>query len=208
MDEVKIQRNGLFTHLASKMFHMKLSEEKYSMITLLKEIPELSSLFKRMKGNLPLLPISLHKETLHIEQAVLNHYHMTKDRFINLAAEKWRLPIDLENITEEDRLIKLGMREPINKNKESLLPFRYDYRLDTYTLSLQKDMPSQLLPDMLIMYLLLYNLSMISRYEIDWWTELFKEMGHQDLPFISGFLDIAEFKIPILVGEWLTGKEV
>lgn len=208
MDEVKIQRNGLFTHLASKMFHMKLSEEKYSMITLLKEIPELSSLFKRMKGNLPQLPISLHREALHIDQAVLNHYHMTKDRFIQLAAEKWRLPIDLENITEEDRLIKLGLREPISKNKESLLPFRYDYRLDTYTLSLQKDMLSQLLPDMLIMYLLLYNLSMISRYEIDWWTELFKEMGHQDLPFISGFLDVAEFKIPIIVGEWLAGKEV
>ena len=66
MDEVKIQRNGLFTHLASKMFHMKLSEEKYSMITLLKEIPELSSIFKRMKGNLPKLPISLHKGALHM----------------------------------------------------------------------------------------------------------------------------------------------
>lgn len=207
MDEVKIQRNGLFTHLATKMFHMKLPEEKHSMLALLKEIPELSSLFKRMKGQASQLPVYLHKESFHISHTVLDHYHMTKERFIQQAIGKWQIPIDLESVVEEDKLIKFGLREPLDEHKSIGLPFRYDYRSGTYTLSMQKDEPSQMLPDMLILYLLLYNLSMIARYEIDWWTELFKEMGHQDLPFIKGLMEIAESKIPLLIGEWLLEKD-
>ena len=44
---------------------------------------------------------------------------MTKDRFIQLAARKWRLPICLENILKEDNLIKLGLIGPISKNQEA-----------------------------------------------------------------------------------------
>ena len=177
------------------------------MIALLKEIPELNSLFKRMKGNTTHLPLYHHQNTFHIDKAVLDYYHMTLDRFAQHASGKWQLPIDLENVMEEDQLIKFRLRNPLEENEKISLPFRYDYQLNTYTLSLQRNQPSQLLPDMLIIYLLLYNLSMIARYEIDWWTELFKEMGHHDLPFIKGLLEVCEFKIPLLVGDWLMGKE-
>ncbi len=178
------------------------------MIALLKEIPELSSLFKQMKGRATHLPVFLHKNAFHIDQAVLDHYHMTKERFIQHAIGKWQLPVDLKNIVEEDKLIKFRLQDTIDLQKDAHLPFRYDYQLGTSALSLQKEELTQQLPDILILYLLLYNLSMIARYEIDWWTELFKEMGHQDLPFIKGLMEIAEIKIPLLIGQWLIKKEL
>lgn len=207
MDEVKIQRNGLFTHLTSKMFHMKPAEEKHSMITLLKEIPEISTLFTRMKGQTSHLTVSFQEGAFHIGQEVLDHYHMTLERFLQHAEGKWQLPIDYERVAGEDKLLKIGLRESFTNERRTRLPFRYDCRSDMYTLSLQKDETCQQLPDLLVMYLLLYNLSMIARYEIDWWTELFKEMGHHDLPFIKGLMEVAEFKIPLLIRDWMKDKE-
>ncbi len=177
------------------------------MIALLKEIPELSSLFKQMKGRATHLPVFLHKNAFHIDHTVLDHYHMTKERFTQHVIGKWRLPIDSNCIIEEDTLIKFQLQDSLDLDKDVHLPFRYDYHSGTNALSLQKDEPAQQLPDILILYLLLYNLSMIARYEIDWWTELFKEMGHQDLPFIKGLMEIAEIKIPLLIGKWLIERE-
>ncbi|WP_418922207.1 YaaC family protein, partial [Bacillus thuringiensis] len=46
-DEVKIQKNGLFTHVAEQLFHMKhLEAEKFNMLELMGNIPELQNLFR------------------------------------------------------------------------------------------------------------------------------------------------------------------
>ena len=48
-------------------------------------------------------------------------------------------------------------------------------------------------PEMLSHYLLLYNLSMIARYETEWWSELLKTMPNKDYPFIVQFLNLTAF---------------
>ena len=57
----------------------------------------------------------------------------------------------------------------------------------------------------MVHYLLLYNLSMIARYETEWWSELTKMMPNKDYPFIKTFLDITLQKSPFLIYEYLMG---
>lgn len=104
-DEIKIQKNGFFSHAANQLYQIQISPfEKYSMLQLLDQIKELSSIFKNLS---------------------------------------------------------------IDVNKKVILP------------------------ELLTHYLLLYNLSMIVRYESEWWSDLLKNYSHYDFVFISQFLDIS-----------------
>ena len=55
------------------------------------------------------------------------------------------------------------------------------------------------LPEILIHYLILYNLSMISRYETEWWYDLLLGSSNDDYPFILRYMEIAKRKIPYFV---------
>ena len=75
-------------------------------------------------------------------------------------------------------------------------PLYYEHLTNTYYLPLTTDPrnPKPILPELLIHYLLLYNLSMISRYETDWWYDLLGSYGSEDYPFIYQFLSISAQK--------------
>ena len=72
----------------------------------------------------------------------------------------------------------------------------YEHLTNTYYLPLTTDPrnPKPILPELLIHYLLLYNLSMISRYETDWWYDLLGSYSSEDYPFIYQFLSISAQK--------------
>ena len=53
-------------------------------------------------------------------------------------------------------------------------------------------------PELIIHYLLLYNSSMIARYETEWWSELTKMMPNQDYPFIQSLLSVTLRKRTVL----------
>jgi hypothetical protein len=83
-------------------------------------------------------------------------------------------------------------------------PIKYNLELESYTLPLNKNNLFHF-PELLIHYLLLYNLSMIARYETEWWGELTKMMPNRDYPFINSFLDITQLKGPFLIYQFLMG---
>ncbi len=58
------------------------------------------------------------------------------------------------------------------------------------------------MPLILDYYLILYNLSMICRYETKWWSELFKNTPHHDYAFIHKLLKIANDKTETEVYNW------
>ena len=51
-------------------------------------------------------------------------------------------------------------------------PLSYEHTNTYLPLTTDPRNPKPILPELLIHYLLLYNLSMISRYETDWWYDL------------------------------------
>nr|WP_309484840.1 YaaC family protein [Bacillus aquiflavi] len=203
-DEVKLQKNGLFPLMAEKMFHMKhLEGNKLTMGSLLKQIPELNDLFLHLGETTPsLLKIEKQTDTYIISEEILDYFHMTESHFIRFFQSISSFPISIltdtkgKNITFKTKSI----------NFMNCLPLRYSIIDKQLYLPLMR---SELLkyPEILIHYLILYNLSMIARYETEWWSELIKMMPNQDFPFIKTFLNITMEKSPFLVYHFLSNKK-
>lgn len=201
-DEVKFQKSGLFPYMGEKMFHMKhLEGEKATMKELFSQIPELNQLFLQTEGKNTFLKIIQQGDRFSLPKEILNNYHMTESRFI----EYWKTKT-LSNVVVEssDQQFIHFTINPLYLYE--LRPVTYSIESECYYFPLSKH-DLNLYPELLIHYLLLYNLSMIARYETEWWSELIKMMPNEDYPFIQSFLNISAKKGPFLIYEYLTNKK-
>ncbi|WP_419882589.1 YaaC family protein [Peribacillus sp. B-H-3] len=198
-DEVKVQKNGLFTNIAEKMFHMKhLESEKYTMEQLLREIPELKDCHLYLASKKTFQELKSAGEVYQLPIAILSSFNMTENRFNGYLESKLSSSI---NMTSNSSSISLSVEQGLLVNQDS--PIHYHMFEKSFMLSLNKSSPCYLFPELMIHYLVLYNLSMISRYETEWWSELLKTAPNDDYPYISEFLNISQDKTPFLVFEWL-----
>lgn len=200
-DEVKIQKNGLFPFMAEKMFHMKhLEGEKANMEELLKLIPELSDLFTNFEGTSIFFGVHNSQNHFSVSSKILDHYHMTEGRFQEYYKSKSQVP----SLFLDNKNNHIEMKLELDTGKD-IAPLRYHFEEGTFHLPIIK---SELIhyPEIMIHYLLLYNLSMIARYETEWWSELVKMMPNKDYPFICNFLSIALNKGPFLVYQYLVSQ--
>jgi hypothetical protein len=200
-DEVKIQKHGLFPFMAEKMFHMEhLEGEKANMEELLKLIPELNNLFTSFDGGPVFINVKRTNQHFTFSDKILDYYHMTDNRFQEYFKSKAQLPVQFLEKKNNEFVLSMQM----DKEKD-ILPLRYNLEDGTFHLSIIKS-EWQHYPEILIHYLLLYNLSMIARYETEWWSELVKMMPNKDYPFICSFLNIALNKGPFLVFQYLENQ--
>lgn len=194
-DEVKFQKNGLFPFISEKLFHMKqLEGEKVIMEELLKLIPELDDLFFLLEGKRTFMKLQVVQDQFVIPETVLDQFHMTENRFKEFLASKFEKEVEFS---------KEGLS--FSMNRDCLFgssPLKFHLEENFYALPLNKDNYFNF-PELLIHYLLLYNLSMIARYETEWWGELTKMMPNRDYPFICSFLDVTMQKGPFLVYQYL-----
>ncbi|WP_234969291.1 YaaC family protein [Bacillus massilinigeriensis] len=203
-DEVKFQKHGLFPFMAEKLFHMKqLEGEKVSMAELLQNIPELSSLFAKLKGKHTFISLKKKGTRFTIPNAVLDSYHMTEGRFQAFYTAKSAVPVQFHQDGSDDNL-HFTLDVPDWKDP---LPLKYDLHEECYAIPLIKE-PFLLMPELLLHYLLLYNLGMIARYETEWWSELIRTMASDDYPFIQLFLDLSLEKGPYLISRLLNPERI
>ncbi|MFC0417134.1 YaaC family protein [Cytobacillus solani] len=197
-DEVKIQKSGLFPYMAEKMFHMKqLEGEKATMEELLMQIPELNSFFSRLEGKNTFLQINKQKDLLSISKCILDEYHMTESRFI----EYWKTKSISEIIFEDSNEDFINFKYP-QLHIDKILPLKFSLEDNQLAFPLRQSALNNF-PELLIHYLLLYNLSMIARYETEWWSETIKIMPNLDYPFILSFLNMTSRKGPFLIYQFL-----
>ncbi|NHC43153.1 hypothetical protein G6549_25025 [Bacillus sp. MM2020_1] len=195
-DEVKFQKNGLFPFISEKLFHMKqLEGEKVIMEELLQLIPELDDLFFLLEGKRTFIKLQTDNKQFVVPDTILDHFHMTENRFKEFLASKFEKGVEF---SEE------GLSFMLNTTSFGKSPLRFQLEANYYALPLNKGNYFNF-PELLIHYLLLYNLSMIARYETEWWSELTKMMPNQDYPFICSFLDVTMQKGPYLVYQYLMG---
>jgi hypothetical protein len=194
-DEVKFQKNGLFPFMSEKMFHMKqLEGDKITMEELLELIPELDDLFMVHESKSTFTPIYTQHGQMVVPEKVLDYYHMTEDRLKDFLTTKSGNQIEFSSqglMFQYDKKMFTGIS-----------PIKYNLESSAYVLPLKKE-NLFLFPELMVHYLLLYNLSMIARYETEWWSELTKMMPNRDYPFIKTFLDITLKKGPFLIYEYL-----
>lgn len=196
-DEIKFQKNGLFPYMSEKMFGMKqLEGGKMSMEQLFKLIPELDNLFFQLEGIRTFEILKQYSDDKYIiPEKILDHYHMSDNRLKEFLNSKFH---DLFLFSKDSLAFDLN-----NFTFRTPNPLKYNLEKRAFSIPLYKDHFFHL-PELLIHYLLLYNLSMIARYETEWWGELTKMMPTKDYPFIESFLNITLQKGPFLIFQYLT----
>ena len=187
--------------VADKLFQIKqLEGEKFTMEALIREIPEIqtSSLFTRKNFEM-LTPVG---KGYLLPKSILDYYQMTSNRFLNFIQTKSKQTFTIQE-TSDGLLLEPG--EVLLYNSTS--PIRYHTELEIFMLSLNKNSNGYMLPELISHYLVLYNLSMIARYETEWWSELFKTTPNDDYPTIIQFLQTTKYKTPFLVYNWLIKRK-
>lgn len=197
-DEVKIQRLGLFTHFSKQMFHVEhLDGEKFIMKNLLAQLPELDDCFKFFQ-NSNIIQVNNNGNTYSLPITVLDYYHKTLDSFKEYIELKSHSIIKWGESTKDCIFFTCDKTLP--------LPFRYHFNKNIYCLPTEKNNLG-MIPELIIYYLLLYNLSMIARYETEWWSELLKTAPTNDYPLINNLLSVSLYKSPYLVLQFLLNNE-
>jgi hypothetical protein len=201
-DEVKFQKSGLFPYMSERLFNMKqLEGEKATMGDLLATIPELSELFSQLERKTTFIKVDFTDGDYFLSNKVLDTFHMTQSRFRDFLQTKFQVPIDITSVDES--CLKITVDRQYRKEP---LPFRINLLKGQYSFPYTKGEFFHF-PELLIHYLLLYNLSMIARYETEWWSELQKMMPNNDFPFIHCFLENTLRKGPYLVYQFLNSQQ-
>lgn len=201
-DEVKFQKSGLFPYMGEKLFHMKhLEGEKATMGDLFSQIAELNYLYSQTEGRNTFLEMEQLRDLFVLPKKVLDSFHMTETRFVAYLQAKSDANIHFQG--NEESSLSFMMK---NVNTYHFKPLKYSIENNKFYFPLAREGLIDF-PELLIHYLLLYNLSMIARYETEWWSELIKMMPNKDYPFIQSFLQITAKKGPYLIYQYLMDKK-
>lgn len=195
-DEVKIQVDGLFPYFSEHLFSKKLLRfDKVKMEHLLALIPEINILFQ-LDGREKLLVVGSRSSTvLQFPTWLLDYYHLTEKSFLSRLKEF--LP-EIVDVTSNDSLIQIRLA---NLMDTRLGPFFVHSNGEIYfPMYREHFLP---ISEVMVHYLLLYNLSMLCRYETQWWGDLFASKPDRDYPFITHFLQVTAEKIPVLLADLL-----
>jgi len=196
-DEVKIQKNGLFPHFSKTLFQQdQLEGKKITIKRLFLEIPEIAIYLNKWEKQEKMVTLLKMENKWEIPEQVLDLYKMTKERFYTYITEKTKgktlLAIEKGNLylyTDD-------------QTPSDLIPFRYNYLKNSYHISLIKDEVSYF-HELMVHYLILYHLSMIARYEIEWWSEVINQKHGVEYPIIVQYIKLIEGKIPFLISQLL-----
>lgn len=196
-DEVKIQHFGLFPYVSEHLFPLNpLPSTKYRMEFLLSLIPEMAPLFKLAQQEKWYSVGKIGEKLLTFPRQLFDQYHLTEKAF--LSRIKPYLP-PIKHLKEEQGVIQIHLSASIHSSNG---PFFLNLHKQEIFFPNKRE---NFLPisEIMVHYLVLYNLSMICRYETEWWADLLHSRPDKDFPFISHFLKLTAEKIPLLIGNQL-----
>lgn len=194
-DEVKIQYKGLFTYAAKHLFHVEqFTSEKFTMNDLLQRIPEVSDVYEFLTQQQQFYCIgSPTSKQLTIPKTIIDDYHWTTSYFSQQL--KQSIP-SISDISVEKEHVSVQLQEPMYCSGSSF--FYLNSEENQLTINKRRHL-FPYFPEILTHYLVLYNLSMICRYETEWWGDVLHSFSSEDVVYIQRFLEITEQKIPMLI---------
>lgn len=196
-DEVKIQHNGLFPYFSRHLFSIeKIPFEKIKMQDLFAIIPEMNILFGFDRNSKLISVGNINGKSLSFPIQILDDYFLTERAFI-----KRILPFtpDIKKVSSNNSNILIQLQSSFH---EPSGPFFFNSENQEIYFPMTKE-NFVTISEVMAHYLLLYNLSMISRYETEWWGDLISIKPEKDYPFIIYFLQLTSKKIPMLLGKRL-----
>lgn len=200
-DEVKVQKYGLFPHFSNQLFHInQLEGEKFTIKSLLKQVPELQKIFVQWEEQEIALPVKKENEAFIVPTDILDVFKMSKERFGDYIHNKTNHFLTLDPAEKN-----IVLRYPKNHQKAQaieIVPFRFN-ALDRSYSFIKENNSLTFLPELMIHYLLLYHLSMLARYEVEWWSEFILYKEGIEYPMIIHYLQISIGKCLFLLSDFL-----
>lgn len=193
-DEVMIHNNGLYSYFSNHLYQVnKPILNKFQMKDLLTLIPEMSTLLSLDKRPVMSSVGKFQEDSLIFNNRLLDDYHLTSRAFLERIAPHLP-PIIHTNINQQN--IQIELTKPLTKSFGPFFLHMTDQEV-YFPTNRKLFLP---ISETMIHYLLLYNLSMLSRYETEWWGDLLTTRPDIDFPFIKDFLQLTAEKIPLLIG--------
>lgn len=191
-DDIRTQRHGLFPVAATSIFKQTIQpHQTYSMHQLLALIPEMDSLFS-LQGQSYLEHIGcLHTQQITFSEQLLRSYHLTIEGILQKI--KAHVPAIHHQETHKDGYT-IHFKDFLAYSNH---PFFMEQATGKLFFPNRRSFFIQL-DELLIHYLVLYNISMITRYEHEWWGETIGGKIMTDFPMIQHFLAITVDKVPFL----------
>lgn len=211
-DEVRVQREGLFPLTASLLGQKHLEGNTYSSKFLLGGIPELQKSYQEIFQETTYYPVFMedcltNKYTTYcyIKESILDTCHLTESAFITWLNRHRLNPNDYFTLhqpaTTNGYLTFLWVHQSQFAFLEEHPLFRKDMQGGIYLFT-GKHRPIPL-PEILIHYMLLFSLSMLSRYEPPIWGEIVLGFGSEEIVLIRQFLQLTLQKFPQLILQML-----
>lgn len=196
-EEVKVQQNGLFSYSCSHLFLLKNPPfQKVKMDYLLHLIPEMNDFYAFSNEGKIVSIGKIGSTELQFPASIIDSYHLTERAFTQ------RISPYLPTIKKVD-IIKNQLVVQLDKPIQQIGgPFKLHHDKQEIYFPIDRAYFVSI-PEILIHYLLLYNLSMISRYETEYWGEIFATKYGMDYSIIVHYLSIVAGKVEVLLGEWL-----
>jgi hypothetical protein len=212
-DEIRIQKEGLLPHFYSLLLKEKqIPQLKYKVKDLLALVPELHETFFRLYNQIPTEPLYIASEKDHESGNTLIYLSERMLKRLDKSAEelvRWINTYNegkgrFENGSKRHRdYIQVQWNHP-DKMHVFDCPdgfanalFRQDYKGRHYLYHATS--PDLLLPEVIIHFLLMYNLGMLCRYETELWGEIIFSFSSADMFMINELLNISMRKFPNLI---------
>src|SRR5690625_4399776 len=178
-DEVRIQYQGLFPYFSKHLFAIdKFPFEKIKMKNLFALIPEMNTFFN-FREEKKMIPIGMiGEEKLSFPMNILDDYHLTENAFLQRIRPF--IP-DVHSIHSDLKYIHIELTTPILNTTS---PFFLHIENNKIYFPMSREHFFSI-SEVMVHYLLLYNLSMISRYETEWWGDLITNTPDIDYPLRS-----------------------
>ncbi|MCF6095257.1 YaaC family protein [Microaerobacter geothermalis] len=213
-DEIKIQKDGLLPLFLSYFLDpKKLKRDKFTVIQLLSQLPELTSAYQRLYNDIAMIQVhvtdffheKLKGTPIFMSEKILDEYHMTYSSFLNYMNQfnegeiyfsECNIPLSkgticyLWNHPSQKHLsdVRCGIQ-----NKMFSLDDKGHYFIRLHFSSIDW------LPEICIHLILMYILGMLCRYETELWGEIIFSFTSGDMYIINEFLHLSEKKFPILI---------
>ncbi|OEF99634.1 hypothetical protein BHF71_08055 [Vulcanibacillus modesticaldus] len=211
-DEVKIQKDGLlplFYTLITDHSVEIIEGNKYKLKELLSLIPELNESYSRLFQEETIFPIYLKQITptaieLNIPRKILSFYDDDINKFckeLNDSSnkEKNQFSLDYDQRLEFFTCIWNGnLENPLNianffDNQMIIQDIKGQYFIRPI------NDRRLLLPELMIDYMIMYNLGMLCRYDTELWGEIIFSFVSEDMYIVNEFLNLSLRKFPNLI---------
>ncbi|SDC48793.1 YaaC-like Protein [Terribacillus halophilus] len=192
LDEVMLQQRGLFPYFSRYVCRRAFpTVKKVSMGDMLRLIPELQDLLTLQQEKQSLIEVSREKDTILLPDLLLDEFQYTRRRFLEY------LQSYSYQVTGQSQL---AIQLP-DTLWQTAGPLFFNPISQQYYFVQQSHWSG--FHECMAHYALSYNLSMICRYEAEWWTDLLHINRRNEYPLIMRFLEVTADKFPTLIGSYM-----